>query len=644
MTRTLSRVLAATALAAVACVQGEPPPAPTDARLQAIGRALDLRATAPLEAASLLEQAGAGVVLERVRIETWLSCLERSTAAPAQWQALIADGPPADLEGRAQLGLVRALRRAGREHEAVEALESLARSGSEDADAALLSAQDREVRLRSARRLAVLAPRRLAEAGPGLEAEVVRTLSARERLQRAAAWRRAGAARRVVEELARVRFQSELERQRRVELAEAALVLGQPAAALDLVGGGRDASPAELVVRAEAHRRLGWQRYPEPAARNEFARCLSEAVRAEEGGTAAEVERARGLAAECATEAGDLQAALAAWRQLVASGWSDERRGWLGRRLGLALARADTAAAVELAAALPEHERCLSFWAPAPSAERHRRLAELAAAPIADLYGLWARRELGLAEPQSVALGSLREPPTAPSSVRLLLEAGATDEAAQHWLWMRGVRGATPGEAVAAAELEVGRGHQNEAISWLRAAMPELGTVAMARLPEAVLRAYLPLRFDQELLAAARSAAVPPWLLAAVARQESLFVATARSPRGARGVLQLLPETAQPHALALGFGPRPDLNDPAVNLRVGARELASLLRRFGAVEPALAAYNGGEGRVTRWWRPDPDPRRFTEAIPIPETYTYVRRVMFLSEAYRLVYAEVWRRS
>jgi soluble lytic murein transglycosylase len=133
-------------------------------------------------------------------------------------------------------------------------------------------------------------------------------------------------------------------------------------------------------------------------------------------------------------------------------------------------------------------------------------------------------------------------------------------------------------------------------------------------------------------------------LLAGVARQESAFTAHARSPRNALGVMQLLQGTARGHARALGLGSRPELRDPELNIRLGAMELARLLDRFGAVEPALAAYNAGETRVRRWWSLQPDRRLFTEMVPIQETYNYIRRVSYLSEAYRLVYADVWGRT
>jgi soluble lytic murein transglycosylase len=103
-----------------------------------------------------------------------------------------------------------------------------------------------------------------------------------------------------------------------------------------------------------------------------------------------------------------------------------------------------------------------------------------------------------------------------------------------------------------------------------------------------------------------------------------------------------LPSTARGHGRALGLGDDPDLYDPETNLRIGARELARLIRRFGALEVVLAAYNAGETRARRWQRQWSDPRHFTESIPIPETYNYVRRVSYLAEAYRTVYADVWR--
>jgi soluble lytic murein transglycosylase len=269
-------------------------------------------------------------------------------------------------------------------------------------------------------------------------------------------------------------------------------------------------------------------------------------------------------------------------------------------------------------------------------------LEDLASAAYSDLYGRWSRELLGASKPVEGRLAFDVEVDDPPHDVAWLVDRDALDEAAAEWRRIRSRRGSRPSEGVAAAEFAMARGRSNEAIRWLRAAVPELGTVRMDRAPGNAVRGYLPLRWVGELQNAAHESGLDPWLVAGVARQESVFVAHARSPRGAIGVLQLIPGTAAGHGRALGLGGRPDLVDPEVNLRIGARELRRLLDRFGELEPALAAYNAGETRARRWWRRWPDSRRFTEAIPIPETYNYIRRVSYLAEAYRLVYQEEWR--
>jgi soluble lytic murein transglycosylase len=295
-----------------------------------------------------------------------------------------------------------------------------------------------------------------------------------------------------------------------------------------------------------------------------------------------------------------------------------------------------------LAEVLPDHNRCLRFWAAIGSANELPLLEDLAEAEVPDLYSLWAREATGLPPAQDVTLAPAVSPANRPASVERLIAAGDESEAAREWRRIRRLRGTFPAEAVAGSALAVQVGFPLETIRWLRAASPHLGSVHLRPVPENIVRAYLPLRWQAELLAAARESGLDPWLVAAVARQESGFTAHAVSPRGAIGVLQMLPSTALVHARALGLGRNPDLRDPGTNLRLGTRELARLVQRFGDVEPALAAYNAGETRIRGWWRRQPDPTRFTEEIPIPETYNYVRRVMYLSEAYRLVHSEVWR--
>lgn len=103
--------------------------------------------------------------------------------------------------------------------------------------------------------------------------------------------------------------------------------------------------------------------------------------------------------------------------------------------------------------------------------------------------------------------------------------------------------------------------------------------------------------------------AVPAPIVEAVAWQESRFDHTAISPKGARGVMQLLPATAS------GLGV--DASDLRGNIDGGAAYLAQQLRRFGDVKLALAAYNAGPKAV----------ERYGGVPPYAETQSYVRAIM-----------------
>ena len=121
-----------------------------------------------------------------------------------------------------------------------------------------------------------------------------------------------------------------------------------------------------------------------------------------------------------------------------------------------------------------------------------------------------------------------------------------------------------------------------------------------------------------------------PALVAGLIRQESTWNPDAVSPVGARGLMQLMPAVGASIASGRGY---PVWNpvllfDPDVSLQLGTLHLASDLR--GQTDPtrALAAYNAGASRVTRWSRRPgaSDPEQFAEWIPFVETRDYVRAV------------------
>jgi len=114
-----------------------------------------------------------------------------------------------------------------------------------------------------------------------------------------------------------------------------------------------------------------------------------------------------------------------------------------------------------------------------------------------------------------------------------------------------------------------------------------------------------PADLEAAFQAAAQATGLSPELLKAVAAQESGFQADVVSPAGAIGVMQLMPGTAA----ELGVDPY----NAAANIMGGARYLASLLRQFGSLSLALAAYNAGPGAV----------RAYHGIPPYQETQRYV---------------------
>ena len=129
----------------------------------------------------------------------------------------------------------------------------------------------------------------------------------------------------------------------------------------------------------------------------------------------------------------------------------------------------------------------------------------------------------------------------------------------------------------------------------------------------------------------------------AITRQESSFDPLARNPSGARGMMQLEPETAASVARRQGLPFSVSmLSDPDYNMRLGSAYLAQVTQQFdGSYILAAAGYNAGPGRPAQWITTCGDPRTantdptdFIECIPFSETRDYVMRVMENVQVYR----------
>lgn len=122
-----------------------------------------------------------------------------------------------------------------------------------------------------------------------------------------------------------------------------------------------------------------------------------------------------------------------------------------------------------------------------------------------------------------------------------------------------------------------------------------------------------PRPFEAIIDAASMRHGVDAALLFALIEVESSYMANAVSAKGAMGLMQLMPATAQQYAVA-------DPYDPSDNVEAGTRHLRSLLDRYD-VHSALAAYNAGEGPV----------RKFGGVPPFPETRRYVTKILELAD-------------
>jgi soluble lytic murein transglycosylase len=157
-----------------------------------------------------------------------------------------------------------------------------------------------------------------------------------------------------------------------------------------------------------------------------------------------------------------------------------------------------------------------------------------------------------------------------------------------------------------------------------------------------LLRWLYPLSHQQVIVREARLRRVDPSLVAAVINVESRWQANAVSPKGAAGLMQLMPSTADWVAEQMGLSAfqQQELFSPEVNIRLGTWYLANLLKEFGQELPvAVAAYNGGRGNVEGWLTQGIWDGTLEDAgsIPFKETRRYVRKVLQQQLIYRSLY-------
>ena len=343
-------------------------------------------------------------------------------------------------------------------------------------------------------------------------------------------------------------------------------------------------------------------------------------------------------AIERAPTTGTAQAAR--WRL----GWRAYREGRLEEAADyfdvLAMEEADPVAALR-----PRYWRSRALERLGREAESAARYAEIASEFPLSYYGWRAtQRSHGVeaARPvEVIAEGSARIGPADTALPRILLEAGLLERAREELEALAG-RARGLGDRVTLAQLyaDAGDFHAPQRL------MVDAYAEQLARGPSpAQLDLWWhawPAPFDRELQAAAQNgAAVPAELVYAVMREESGYRPQVLSVSGARGLLQLMPATAEKLAVSAQLEPftADDLFLPALNIRLGSRYLSDLLARFdGRASAVIGSYNAGPHVVARWLQEGPaEDDAWVEEIPYNQTRGYVKRVLRSLYVYRVLY-------
>jgi soluble lytic murein transglycosylase len=132
--------------------------------------------------------------------------------------------------------------------------------------------------------------------------------------------------------------------------------------------------------------------------------------------------------------------------------------------------------------------------------------------------------------------------------------------------------------------------------------------------------------------------AVPKELVFAIIKTESNFDKNAKSHAGAMGLMQMIPSTYEFLSSKLGETPVTSLlYDPETNIKYGTYYLQYLYSKFGSWELVLAAYNWGEGNLSRFIEANGYDEGDYKNIPVSETRSYVKKVLHRWEKYEQLY-------
>jgi soluble lytic murein transglycosylase len=264
-------------------------------------------------------------------------------------------------------------------------------------------------------------------------------------------------------------------------------------------------------------------------------------------------------------------------------------------------------------------------------------------------YGRLAWKRLEEHKEASVTPGIRRAtamPPSPPPNadiIRTLIASGLYRPALNELQYAQRVWGDSAPLQATIALVHNRIGNLRPGITAMRRAYPQFMAAGGEDLPEEILRIIFPLDYWPLLKGNAQAQGLDPYIVAALAAQESTFDPQIRSSANAIGLMQIIPPTGRRLAARVGMRnfTEPSLTNPEINARLGTQYFGDLVREFGGYHYALAGYNAGEHRVRRWNREAPGlPQdEWIDNIPFPETQNYVKRILGTAEDYRRLYGE-----
>ncbi len=324
--------------------------------------------------------------------------------------------------------------------------------------------------------------------------------------------------------------------------------------------------------------------------------------------------------------------------------WSDDTLAWKARaalRAGVAGEGAEhwrqLLAAIDAMSAAERRDAAWIYWkgralktlsadgseGAVQRAEGHALLMQLAQQQQS-FYGKLAAEDLGepiTLPPRPAPLGTdeVQRAAAHPGLTRALhlIAIGLRNEGVREWNFS--LRGMDDRELLAAAQRACDREVWDRCINTSDRTRGEID-----------LEQRFPMPYRDEVVAQARQIGLDPAYVYGLMRQESRFIADARSGVGAAGLMQLMPGTARWTARKIGLPFRPDMiTQRDVNIRLGTSYLKLVLDDFGGSQAmAAAAYNAGPSRP-RKWRQGPllEVAAWAENIPFAETRDYVKKVL-----------------